>query len=459
MAGRTRTTKKLAQRIDRNYFKRVFPIPYWRRVLSVVLTAIGLLWVGWSLLSGKQAFNAGPLAHAHKIVGNDCQSCHKEEAIWGTKVSETACVTCHDGPVHQAKQTYKPECASCHVEHQNTFKLAATTSASCTQCHSDLKVTSGKPEFALNIKSLSDGHPEFAAVRPGHPPDPGTIKLNHFVHLKKDLKGPKGPVQMVCSDCHQELLPEPRVQTADLQTAAPQAATSQTLTPQMAAMIAPPVPMTSSFKSLSPQMAPVNFEKHCMSCHPLEFDRRFKDPAPHKEAKVVQAYLIDQYTNYIALHPDEVHERVQLNPALPPDSLNRVAPPAPANAAQWVAQRVEEAERLLFQKDCKECHDLTYPAPASPPDVQKANQTIKWMKNAWFDHKAHLLVDCTECHTDAPKSKLTADVLLPKIATCEKCHHEGPNAAVSQCYECHVYHDWSKAKPIKSTRTISEVLR
>jgi hypothetical protein len=456
MAGRTRTTKKLAQRIDRAYFKRTFPIPRWRRILSAVLTVLGLLWLGWSLVSGKQAFNAGPLAHAHKIVGNDCQSCHKEEATWGTKVGETACLTCHDGPVHQAKQTYKPECSSCHVEHQDAFKLAATTTATCTQCHSDLKVNSGKPDFALNIKSLSDGHPEFAAVRPGHPKDPGTVKLNHFVHLKKDLKGPKGlPVQMVCSDCHQQSLPEPRPMAGATQMAG---MTMPGMTMPGMAMV--PVAMPSTSKSLSPAMAPVNFEKDCMSCHPLEFDTpRFNESAPHKEAKVVQAYLIDKYTNYIALHPGEVHDKLELNPALPPESIYRVAPPAPANAAQWVAQRVEQADRLLFQKDCKLCHDLTYPAPTSPPDVQKANQTLKWMKNAWFDHKAHLLVECVECHTEAPKSKVTADVLLPGIATCEKCHHEGANAAVSQCSECHVYHDWSKAKPINSTRTITQLLQ
>jgi hypothetical protein len=448
MAGRTRTTKKLAQRIDRNYFKRSFPIPHWRRVLSVVLTAVGLLWVGWSLMSGKQAFNAGPLAHGHKLVGNNCQSCHTESSTWGTKITDTACVTCHDGPVHQVKQTFEPECATCHVEHQNSFKLAATSDAACTQCHSDLKVKTGKPEFALNIKSFSDGHPEFAAVRPGHAPDPGTVKLNHQVHLKAGLKGPNGPVQMLCSDCHQEALPAARVQTADLQTPAP----------QTAAMMALPVAMTSNSKSMSPEMAPVNFEKHCMSCHPLEFDTRFKDPAPHKDAKVVQAYLIDQYTKYIALHPGEVHERVQLNPALP-DNLARVAPPAPNNAAEWVAQRVEEADRLLWQKDCKECHQLTYPAPTSIPDVPKANINTKWMKNAWFDHKAHQLVDCAECHTETRKSQKTEDVLLPGIATCEKCHNEGQNAAVSQCYECHVYHDWSKAKPVKTTATISQILK
>src|ERR1035438_7100471 len=80
----------------------------------------------------------------------------------------------------------------------------------------------------------------------------------------------------------------------------------------------------------------------------------------------------------------------------------------------------------------------------------------QWMKNAWFDHKAHQLVDCTECHTEARKSQKTEDVLLPGIATCQKCHSGGQNAAVSQCYECHVYHDWSKAKPVNNTSTISK---
>ena len=32
--------------------------------------------------------------------------------------------------------------------------------------------------------------------------DAASIKLNHKVHLKPDLKGPKGPVQLACRDCH-----------------------------------------------------------------------------------------------------------------------------------------------------------------------------------------------------------------------------------------------------------------
>ncbi len=452
MAGRIRTTKTLAQRINLDYFKKSFPIPHWRKILWITLTAVGLVWTGYEFFGPRLAYNAGPLSHGHKLITNDCASCHATPAaFFGTKITDMACLKCHDAPAHQEKQTFTPECQSCHVEHQGSFKLAATTVSSCSQCHGDLKVKDGKTTYAANIKSFTDGHPEFAAVRPGHPEDPGTIKLNHMVHLKKDLRGPDGkPVQMVCTDCHQEATPMARMETAAA-TANNQAqiipasmgnASVQNLSP-------------SRIKSLSPEIAPTNFEKHCMNCHPLAFDKRFKDPAPHKETKIVEEYVIKAYTDYIAEHPNEVHEPVKLNPDLP----MRPVPPAPRNAQEWINQRVEEAERLLWQKSCKECHTLTYPAPSSRPEVPKANQTAQWMKNAWFDHKPHQLVACAECHVDAPKSQKTSDVLLPSIKTCEKCHYEGKRAAEVSCYECHAYHDWSKAKQVNSTRTISMVAK
>ncbi len=78
-------------------------------------------------------------------------------------------------------------------------------------------------------------------MRPGHAPDPGTIKLSHQVHLKSDLKGPNGPVQLQCVDCHQPVSHVPNA-----------------------------------------PMAPVKYAQHCASCHPLVFDSRFNEPAPHQ---------------------------------------------------------------------------------------------------------------------------------------------------------------------------------
>jgi len=41
-----RTTKKLAQRIDLNYFKRPHPFRQWRFWLSVCIPAAAILWLG-----------------------------------------------------------------------------------------------------------------------------------------------------------------------------------------------------------------------------------------------------------------------------------------------------------------------------------------------------------------------------------------------------------------------------
>ena len=84
----------LSWTISRNRFR--FPIG--SACLRMGLTGLGLLWLGWDALAGKQAYNAGPLSHAHKIVTNNCVSCHATPAFWGTKTSDVACVKCHDAP-------------------------------------------------------------------------------------------------------------------------------------------------------------------------------------------------------------------------------------------------------------------------------------------------------------------------------------------------------------------------
>jgi len=373
MAGRTRTTKKLAQRIDLNYFKRAYPIPRWKRILSVIAMGLCVTWLGWGGLTGKQsAFNAGPLAKGHTILANNCSSCHVSAGGFGAKVTETACQSCHNAPLHQAKQTFTPACTSCHVEHQGAFRMAATSDSSCTQCHGSLTTTDGKTQVAASISSFNSGHPEFAAVRPGHAPDPGTIKLSHQVHMKSDLKGPNGPVQLQCVDCH--------------------SATSRAPT----------------------------YVQHCASCHPLVFDSRFTEPAPHQETKLVHDFVVRNQGK--------------------------------------LAQTVEEAERLLWQKSCKECHALTYPAPGARPEIPKSAIPVRWMMQAKFDHNAHQLVTCTECHAQANASNNTADVLLPGIATCQRCHSGGRSAADSRCSECHGYHDWKKVRPTSSVHTILDFL-
>jgi hypothetical protein len=411
MAGRTRTTKKLAQRINLDYFKTLHGIPRWRRILSVVFTLVGLGWLGWHGLRGSPTpYNAGPVAHAHNLIGHKCSACHVSTAGFQRTVTDQACLACHDGPIHHSEQTFSPACADCHVEHKGVLRLASTSDRACTQCHADLgaKDKNAPPRFAAGISNFDGNHPEFAPLRSGQK-DPGTIKFNHQVHLKKELRSAEGTVQLKCADCHQ---------------------------PSRA------------------YMAPVNYMQHCSTCHTLQFDRRFRESVPHKEPQVVYEFVVKKLTEYIAAHPDQIHTVDEPDKRLP----TRPAPPIPRNAQEWVAQRLTDAQLLLWRKACKECHALSYPGGREAlPVVAKAAITARWLPHASFDHAAHQLLACASCHARASSSKETADVLIPGIQVCRECHRSGANAAEARCFECHVYHDWSKEKQVNAGYTVRQL--
>ena len=85
--------------------------------------------------------------------------------------------------------------------------------------------------------------------------------------------------------------------------------------------------------------------------------------------------------------------------------------------------------------------------PTSHPTKQKT----RWFTDAVFSHQAHIAVSCESCHTRTRNSNQGSDILLPGIASCQKCHDgksspQGPalasGHAESGCFLCHQYHDW-----------------
>ena len=430
MAGRTRTTKKLAQRINLDYFKTLHGIPRWRRILSAVFTVAGLLWLGWHGVRGNpKPYDAGPVGHAHALFSQKCNACHVSGGFQHT-ATDQACLACHDGPIHHSEQTFAPACADCHVEHKGAMRLASTSNEACTQCHGDLgaKDKNSPPKFAANIGGFDRSHPEFAVLRPGRS-DPGTIKFNHQVHLdaKKGIRGPHGVVQLQCVDCHR---PPGGNQPWPYGVSQPVEAGSRAY------------------------MAPVNYMEHCSACHALQFDKRFSEPAPHKEPKVVFEFVQQKLTGYIAAHPGDVRIVDEPDKRLP----SRPVPPVPRNAQEWVAYKLADAQLLLWRKACKECHSLSYPAGEALPVVAKAEITKRWLTHAEFDHQAHQMLACTSCHAKTTNSKDTSDILIPGIHVCQECHHSGKNAAEVRCFECHNYHDWSKEKPIDGKFTVPQLV-
>jgi hypothetical protein len=436
--ARTRTTKKLAQRIDLSYFQRPNPMRRLQFALSVAIPALALLWILVAGIAGnRRVYYAGRLSRSHAVLTDQCGACHLTVlGAFRRHAADKACLACHDGPAHQVNQVFTPSCVSCHVEHRGEVRLAVMNDGNCVSCHGNLKIRGGGARVGISISSFAADHPQFPALRPGRK-DPGTIKLNHFVHLRADLKGPRGPVQLECGDCHRPAAVQEAWRFGDGQARAVSAAS---------------VPSRELATTRRERMAPPNYAQNCSACHLLQFDKRFAQGAPHDKPDIVHAFVVKKFQEYIAANPAElrvVREPDRNIPGKPIPPLVRVLTPA-----QWIAERTGEAETLLWKKTCNECHALSFAAGAALPSVAASNITARWLPGARFDHDAHRGFSCTSCHAGAPASRETADILIPGIATCRDCHAPGENHAESRCFGCHTYHDWSKRKEVRPSFSV-----
>lgn len=447
---RTRTTKKLAQRIDLDYLKRSSPLRRWTFLLSVAALALALLWVtAYGVRRDFRAYSAGPLSSAHAVLTKQCAACHASNlGFFEETVADQKCLACHDGPIHHATQQFTPSCASCHADHRGAIRLAATNDSGCAQCHANLVSRGSSLAFVRDITSFEANHPEFAVLRAGHR-DPGTILLNHYRHLQPNLLGPNSArVQMVCSDCHRAAAdaagPWPY---GDGQLHTPAVAKASGSNENSSGM-----PASDASRAY---MAPATYAQTCAGCHTLQFDRRISDAVPHDKPEVVHAFVVAKLQAYIAAHPAEL--RV-------PRDLGRDLPEKPIPAdyrlltpQQWVGERTAEDEALLWRKTCKQCHAVLASAGDALPQIAPSNITSRYMPHASFDHSQHALVDCASCHAAALTSQQSSDVLLPGIATCRTCHHSGAEAAESRCFECHTYHDPALRKSAHGNFSLAEL--
>jgi len=307
--ARTRTTKKLAQRIDLNYFKRPTPLRRAKLCLTILLPGIALVWIGWHFAThDSRVYSSGRLSAPHAVFETQCAACHvRFDAGFSANAINGACLTCHDGPIHHVWEVKYVECSECHVEHRGRVSLSAASNQACARCHSDLRASGGSPQYASHINSLEDGHPQFAALKEGSH-DPGTIKLNHSMHMRPIRRSPNSPnVQLSCSDCHQPVAALAGAPWPYADTKYSGASVSYNDVDSFRAA------GTSGFTPHNPAtgrelMAPVKFATACAACHLLTFDKRFDEGVPHDKAEVVQRFLVKKFTEYIASHPSELQE-------------------------------------------------------------------------------------------------------------------------------------------------------
>jgi hypothetical protein len=431
MPSPLRSPKALFDWLDPGYFRESRWLRRTVRWLSWGAVVAGAVLVALTLWPGRRSiYQAGPLSPAHRMFNDDCARCHTEpfevtrrlspaQAALHT-VPDEVCEQCHEGALHNEQQDHTPACAGCHREHRGAESLAANVADShCTACHRDLHRKDGQTAQFQNVDSFAGDHPEFGLWRGEPPTDPGHVHFNHKVHLQPDgVRAPRGrTVKLECTSCHQ---PGPDRRYPE----------------------------------------PINYERHCAECHPLSVqvlgdtgdkgaqaaaEQFRKTPAPHRPPAEVRAALRERFLQFVHDHPTILAAKAESPSGRPIPGSHPASAPPTGDSAGWVDYQLRETERALFDGPggCRHCHVSAGVTPAARrpedlPQYQPSNLLARWYPHSRFDHDAHRMLTCTECHA-ATDSTTAADVLLPRIETCRRCHN--PQAGVrSDCVDCHVYH-------------------
>lgn len=408
-----RTTKAVAKRIDLGYFKRFHALRSMRKVLAWIfcLITIGALGIYTYAFKGSGVnagiYNPGPVSRAHAYFEQDCKACHDADGSRGffKTVSDKACLTCHDGPMHDMHQAsmiapdkdhHAPtdmsgqhmvaaDCKSCHVEHRGHEALAATSDAHCTVCHENLKehiATGVTPKIKPNVMSFTpEDHPAFGRelaqkddkgqpiVKDGkwvlH--DSTVLSFNHQKHMGMET------IKNECTLCHNAGMPPV--------AAGPKAVKRPPFTvskeqPFVAAdkLDIAPLPLFDSNSSDRRFMEPISYERSCSGCHAIQLIDGV--PLSHASLQTVRAELANlpqRLAQQIATDPDK--EKKLTVPKTAPKS-GPPGRPKPAGAGggtekiteeKWVENMMAKVKRLYDDDGDKYAAELAREATGAVP--------------------------------------------------------------------------------------------
>jgi hypothetical protein len=397
------------------------------RVLSFVgAIVVVVAWFVYPILGDSyKGWNSGPISNAHRMIQNDCQQCHLTPF---EQVQDRECLNCHTMSEHAKGYgdfvaqhvDLGMRCAECHMEHNGNDALILHDARVCVSCHGgmkDLKKDSdildvvnfaSHPQFRISVADSNGQISRVSIDDTAQAIDTTPIKLNHAVHLKEGLRGPRGPETLQCNACHK-------------------------LSQDKTAML------------------PISFDKHCRDCHGLGFDERLPDSqVPHGDVDVVYPTLFAEYAKLLLLEGGKgAPPKVDVTRSLPEGSELPLPTEPLSPDAQLVQVNARIAEEELFTRTgCFLCHDYKE-KPSAEQRFDQTRYTISkphipdvWMTKARFDHGAHEEVSCESCHEKTRKSTDTKELLLPSIKVCRECHMQGakPGFVESDCTQCHVYH-------------------
>ena len=388
-------------------------------VLFLALPIVGFVWPAVNdatsgIVRLDASWDSGELSGAHKFFGDDCRACHQTAF---NQVADNSCLTCHakvEGHAHRDLKVTELEqerCAHCHKEHNANDAIVITAQSFCADCHADLKGTTASTKL-LDVRDFGEDHPEF---RPTIAKDPvlavmqrvalsdkealseqSNLKYPHDKHLvEKGVRGPEGIEKLTCASCH-------------------------------------------ALERGGAGLLPVDMETHCSRCHQLRFepDRAVPHGDYEEAGRVIREYYAQKAL--IGDFGGDTSSKLRRRPGKP------VTQEELKQALEWAEAKSKKTAEIVFGFSlCKQCHIVT--PPKNDDDIWRVAKPLivdRWMPKGNFVHASHESINCVDCHEQAPKSKTSADVILPDINSCRQCHG-GENVSdkvPSTCTMCHVFH-------------------
>ncbi|HYL70475.1 MAG TPA: FHA domain-containing protein [Candidatus Dormibacteraeota bacterium] len=394
-------------------------------LVGVVMPAMQKPLRASSVLPSDALWSPGPLHTAHQFIGDNCTACHRTPFA---RVRDAQCTACHTDVQHHVDVHTSDvglfrgaRCAGCHFEHKQPSALVQRDPRLCTDCHARVDRLKQHPSIR-NVSDFGTDHPDFRpsvlrnlgegiwqATRldrgdPAHFIERSHLLFSHAQHLNpKGIKSPQGDRVLTCQSCHH--------------------------------------PNTSGR-----DMLPIRMESDCSGCHSLQFDEH--DPStvlPHGNLQAVFRTLQEHFSRQYLERDAQAHGAKGL--ARRPGAASEVmSSEQQQRARSWVdAQSLTIARELMEKRVCVDCHEVSHVAGAGGFEqwrVEPVRLTEIWMPLARFNHAAHSTQQCSSCHSAAPRSQHSSDVLMPRIAECRTCHG-GSHAAKrveSGCLMCHEFH-------------------
>jgi len=413
--------------------------PAWLLALTVLLLFLAIPIINASIptlramtsrlaITPDQSWTPGPLASGHEGFGHDCSKCHELPFV---RVRDRTCLGCHQKiPGHAPTAKLEAElfggtrCASCHADHKGDEGLVRTDVGLCADCHRDLKRRVPDTKLA-DASDFAVAHPDFKLSvwrGPGnddvvrvvqsdkaHVAENSHLKFPHDAHLKQSIRGAKGRVTLTCRSCH--------------------------------------APDTSgrSFE-------PVVMKTHCIECHTLEFEPAVTTrQVPHGSVDDVMTTMQEFYASIVlnAVAVDTI-DTGDIRRAIPKPAAGAITEEQRQRALGFARAKADKVAQDLFEaRVCIVCHEVVRkPAATGKPgnftfDVAKVHVATTYLPKSRFDHEKHRTYKCDECHDKVAASKTSADVAVPSIETCRKCHagaEPAANKVESTCVACHGFH-------------------